>query len=214
MRSGVSAQPLESFIISRSDIPDVAAHTMRQLIRQLPRPSLPRASAGSVVAALALGVLAGCSSLESNRWTNVFLPYRIEVVQGNVVTSEQIARVAPGMTRVQVRDVLGSPLVTDIFHGDRWDYVFMLDRPGTPLQKRAVVVIFDGDKLARVDAPALPSDSEFINSIDPFRVRREVPTLALSEEQIRALPVPQRPAPAASASEGPVRDYPPLEPRG
>jgi outer membrane protein assembly factor BamE len=75
-------------------------------------------------------------------------------------------------------------------------------------------VIFDNDKLARVDAPALPSDTEFIDSIDPYRVRREVPTLTLSEEQVRALPTPPRPAPAASAVEGPVRNYPPLEPRG
>ena len=187
---------------------------MRQFPRQLPCPSLRRTPARLVAIGLALGLLAGCSSLESGRWTNVFLPYRIEVVQGNVVTSEQLVRVAPGMTRLQVRDILGSPLVTDIFHADRWDYVFMLDRPGTPPQKRAVVVIFDGEKLARVDAPALPTDSEFIDSIDPFRVRREVPALALSDEQIRALPVPQRPAPAASASEGPVRNYPPLEPRG
>ncbi len=215
MRRGESAQPLELPIISRSDAPDVAAHTMRQLLRQLPRPSLPRVRERAVAAGLALGLLAGCAaSVEVSRWTNVFVPYRVEVVQGNVVTREQLARVVPGMSRVQVRDILGSPLVTDIFHGDRWDYVFMLDRPGAPLQKRAIVVIFEGDRLARVDAPALPSDSEFIDSIDPYRVRREVPTLALSDEQIRALPVPQRQAPAASASEGPVRDYPPLEPRG
>jgi outer membrane protein assembly factor BamE len=188
---------------------------MRQFLRQLPRPSLTTAHARAVVATLALGALTGCAaSVEMSRWTNVFLPYRVEVVQGNVVTSEQLSRVVPGMSRLQVRDILGSPLITDIFHGDRWDYVFMLDRPGAPLQKRAIVVIFEDDKLARVDAPALPSDSEFIDSIDPYRVHREVPTLTLSEEQVRALPAPPRPAPAASASEGPVRSYPPLEPHG
>jgi len=163
---------------------------------------------------LAPSLLAGCASLESNRWTNVFLPYRIEVVQGNVVTREQVARVTPGLTRQQVRDILGSPLVTDIFHSDRWDYVFILNRPGTPVQKRAVVVIFEGDKLARIDAPELPTDSEFIDSVDPHRSRREVPLLALSEEQVNALRVPPRPAPAASAPEGAVRSYPPLEPGG
>jgi len=187
---------------------------MRQFFRQTTRPVAPPVLARSVVAVLGLGLLAGCSSLESNRWTNIFLPYRVEVVQGNVVTAEQVARVVPGMSRVQVREVLGSPLLTDMFHADRWDYVFMLNRPGTPLQKRAVVVIFEGDKLARIDAPPLPTDAEFIDSIDPFRSRREVPVLALTEEQIRALPVPQRPAPAASAAEGPLRSYPPLEPRG
>jgi outer membrane protein assembly factor BamE len=175
---------------------------------------MPRALARLVCVALAIGLVTGCSSLETNRWTNVFAPYRIEVVQGNVITSEQIARVVPGMSRVQVRDLLGSPLLTDLFHADRWDYVFMLNRPGTPLQKRSVVVIFDADKLARIDAPAMPSDSEFIDSIDPYRTRREVPNLVLTDEQIRALPVPQRPAPAASAAEGPIRTYPPLESRG
>jgi len=188
---------------------------MRQFLRPLPRFSLSQRSARTVAATLVLGALAGCAaSVEVSRWTNVFLPYRIEVVQGNVVTSEQLTRVVPGMSRAQVRDILGSPLVTDIFHGDRWDYVFMLNRPGAASQKRAIVVIFEGDKLARVEAPALPSDAEFIDSIDPYRVRREVPTLALTDEQIRALPVPQRPAAAASASEGPTRSYPPLEPRG
>ena len=175
-----------------------------------PLPTRP----GAIVATLALGLLTGCAALESNRWTNIFLPYRIEVVQGNVVTSEQIVRVAPGMSRAQVRDILGSPLLTDLFHADRWDYVFLLNRPGTPTQTRAVVAIFEGDKLARIEAPPLPTDAEFIDSINPFRERREVPVLALTEEQMRALPVPQRPAPTASAPEGPVRTYPPLEPRG
>jgi len=165
-------------------------------------------------AVVVIGLTTGCTAIATSRWTNVFLPYRIEVVQGNVVTSEQIERVAPGMTRVQVRDILGSPLVTDLFHANRWDYVFMLNRPGTPLQKRAVVVVFENDKLVRIDAPPLPTDAEFIDSIDPFRTRREVPVLALSEEQIRALPLPQRPAPAAPAADGPTRTYPPLEPRG
>lgn len=176
------------------------------------RPSrlLARALAATVV----VGLTTGCTAVATSRWTNVFMPYRIEVVQGNVVTSDQVARVTVGMSRAQVRDILGSPLLTDMFHANRWDYVFMLNRPGTSLQKRTVVVFFENDKLARIDAPDLPSDSEFIDSINPFRERREVPVLALTEAQIRALPVPPRPAPAASAAEGPVRTYPPLEPRG
>jgi outer membrane protein assembly factor BamE len=175
---------------------------------------MPRGLARSSVTLFAMVILGGCASLESNRWTNVFLPYRVEVVQGNVVSSDLFEGVVAGLSRAQVRDILGSPLVTDIFHADRWDYVFMLNRPGAPVQKRTVVIIFDGDKLARIDAPEMPTDSEFINSIDPYRSRREVPVLALSEAQVKSLPVPPRPAPAASAPEGPVRSYPPLEPRG
>lgn len=185
------------------------------LSRSLPRRrralDLPaRALAGL----FAVAALAGCSSFESLNLVNVFAPYRVEVVQGNVVTQEQAARVVPGMTRTQVRDLLGSPLLTDLFHADRWDYVFTLYRQGQPLQRRAVAVFFEGDILKRIDAADLPSESEFITSIDPYRSRREVPTLALTEEQIKALPLPPRVAPAASAPEGANRSYPPLEPRG
>ena len=79
-----------------------------------------------------LGVaLAGCQSLQtSDSFLGIITPYKVEVVQGNVVTSEQVALVKPGQTRAQVRDFLGSPLLTDPFHADRWDYVFTIRRQG------------------------------------------------------------------------------------
>ena len=79
-------------------------------------------------------------------------------MQGNVVTKEQVARVKPGMTREQVRDVLGSPLLTSAFHADRWDYVFTMRRQGTEPQRRSVVACFKGDELERLEAPELPSE--------------------------------------------------------
>ena len=168
-----------------------------------------------VAAALAAGVLAGCSTtLPSFNPVTFLAPYKIEVVQGNVVTQEQVARAVPGMTRAQVRDVLGSPLLTDLFHANRWDYVFTLYRQGKPPQRSGVVVIFDGEKLERVDASNLPTENEFISAIETYRPRGGVPTLALTEEQIKALPTPKPAVPAAVAPEGPVRSYPPLEPRG
>ena len=72
-------------------------------------------------------------------------------MQGNALTKEQVALVKPGMTRAQVRDVLGSPLLTDIFHTDRWDYVFTIRRQGAEPQRRSVVVRFDGEVLKSVD---------------------------------------------------------------
>lgn len=181
------------------------------------RPAGPRRVPGAVRAVAAGAVLAalgGCTALAGSGWTNVFMPYRVEVVQGNVVTAEQIIRVTEGMNRTQVREVLGTPLLTDIFHADRWDYIFLLNRPGRPLIRHEVKVFFEGDKVLRVEAPPLPTDSEFIDSIDPIRSRREVPVLALTPEQIKALPLPTPAAAAASAAPtGPQRDYPPLEPR-
>jgi outer membrane protein assembly factor BamE len=112
-----------------------------------------------------------------------------------------------------VRDVLGSPLLTDTFHADRWDYVFTIRRPGTEPQQRKVLVLFEGEKLKSISAQDLPSERDFVASIDANKSSNKIPPLALTPEEIKALPVPPKPEPAASAPEGPLRTYPPLEPR-
>ena len=170
-------------------------------------------------AAALLLALGGCSSYDSWRqslqssdsFLGVITPYRIEIVQGNVVTKEQMAAVSPGMSRTQVRDVLGSPLLADIFHADRWDYVFTIKRPGTEPQRRSIVLLFEGDALKTIDAPELPSEEEFVASISPLKRDLKLPPLELSEEQRKALPVPPRPEARASEPIGALRSYPPLE---
>jgi outer membrane protein assembly factor BamE len=86
--------------------------------------------------------LAGCGWLA---------PYRIDIQQGNFVSQEMVAQLKRGMTKEQVRFVLGTPLVTDIFHAERWDYVYLLDRPGEPRVQRRLAVFFEDDRLARVE---------------------------------------------------------------
>ena len=123
------------------------------------------------------------------------------------------AAVRPGMSRTQVRDILGSPLLTDIFHADRWDYLFAIRRTGAEPQARRVTAIFEGETLAKLEAGELPSEQEFVTSIDTFKKSRKAPSLELSEDQLKALPPPkQREAQAAAAApQPPARDYPPLE---
>jgi outer membrane protein assembly factor BamE len=166
-------------------------------------------------AAVLAGVLAltGCESLQSSdNFLGVITPYRVEVVQGNVVTREQAAAIRPGMARAQVRDVLGSPLLTDPFHADRWDYVFTIRRQGAEPQRRRIIVRFEGDRLKSIEgAEDLPREAEFIASIDTRQAARRSTPLELSDAQIQALPVPPRPAASAAEPEGPVRSYPPLE---
>jgi outer membrane protein assembly factor BamE len=173
-----------------------------------------RIPALAIVAFAVLG--SGCSALQrTDSFMGLITPYRIDIVQGNVVTKEQLALIRPGMSRVQVRDVLGSPLVTDVFHADRWDYVFTIKRPGTEPQRRSVVVLFEADKLLRVEAPELPSEHEFVASISRTSATGNAPVLELTPEQRAALPLPTKaamPEPAASAPAGPAREYPPLEP--
>lgn len=159
---------------------------------------------------------AGCGSLQSSEdnLLGLITPYRIDIVQGNVVTREQIAQVRPGMTRTQVRDLLGSPLITDLFHADRWDYVFTIKRPGTQPQRRSIVVRFTGDRLDKIEAPDdLPAERDFVAAISRAGERREAVPLELTEEQRQALPPPAKPpAEPPSAVPGPARAYPPLEP--
>jgi outer membrane protein assembly factor BamE len=111
---------------------------------------------------------------------------------------------------VQVRDLLGSPLLADPFHADRWDYVFTIERPGTQPQRRSVVARFEGDKLLNIEAPDLPSEREFVAQISRTSATGKVVALELTPEQRAALPVPpKQPATAPEPETGPVRTYPP-----
>ena len=173
-----------------------------------------RLFARSATGALTLLALAGCSTNTDRNLLGVITPYRMEVVQGNVVTQEMAAQLRNGLTREQVRSLLGSPLLMDIFHADRWDYVFSIRRQGTAPQQRRVTILFDKDRVASFEAAQLPSEREFVDSIDASKVERRAQPLALSDDQLRALPLPQpskAAAPSVGAS-GPLRNYPPLEP--
>ena len=191
-----------------------------------PSPRRPTSHASSsalpIAAALIAATLAGCSALQrSDGFLGVITPYRVDIVQGNVITREQAAAVKAGMSRAQVRDVLGSPLLTDPFHVDRWDYVFTIRRQGSKPQERHVVAYFQGESLDRLETGGeLPAEQEFVASIDPYKAPSSPPKLALSDAQVAALATPQaasagRSASAAAAASAPVprdRSYPPLEP--
>lgn len=96
-------------------------------------------------------LLAACSVPQ------LITPYRMEIQQGNYISQEMVSQLRPGMTREQVRYVLGTPLLTDIFHADRWDYVFYRDPPGGVREERKIVVIFQDGKLARVEGDVVPA---------------------------------------------------------
>jgi outer membrane protein assembly factor BamE len=79
-------------------------------------------------------------------------PYRMEIQQGNSVTQDMVARLTPGMSKEEVRVVLGTPLLTDIFHAERWDYVYSREPVGGgSREQRKLVVHFTDGKLARID---------------------------------------------------------------
>jgi outer membrane protein assembly factor BamE len=171
-------------------------------------PARPLFALACTAASLAL---AGCASVDhTDGLIGSITPYRIDIVQGNAITKEQAAIIRPGLTRLQVRDVLGTPLLTDPFHANRWDYIFTLRRAGAEPQRRSVVVLFEGDVVKSIQAPDLPSEREFVASISRFKDIR-APKLELTPEEREALPPPVRMPVPPPEPMGPVRDYPPLE---
>ncbi len=101
--------------------------------------------------------LAGCK--QAPELPAVISPYKIDIQQGNLVTQEMVAKLKAGMTRAQVRFALGSPLVVDPFRTDRWDYVYLYQSQGKATQRRHLTVIFDGDKLLRIEGDVVPVDA-------------------------------------------------------
>ena len=84
-------------------------------------------------------------------------PYRPEIQQGNYVSQEMIVQVKQGMTREQVRFILGTPLLTDIFHADRWDYVYWRQAENGKREQRKVALYFNDGKLERVEGDVAPA---------------------------------------------------------
>jgi len=106
----------------------------------------------NVMAVLLL--LAGCRDMPT---LPAITPYRMDVQQGNFVTQEMIAKLKPGMTQSQVRFALGTPLVVDPFHSDRWDYVYLYQKAGVVTEQRRIVVIFKDGKLVRIEGDVVPA---------------------------------------------------------
>jgi len=79
--------------------------------------------------------------------------HRLDVQQGNIIKDEQVAKLKPGISKRQVRFIMGTPLIEDPFHANRWDYVFTM-QPGTErkvTEYQRVTVYFDEEKLSKVD---------------------------------------------------------------
>jgi outer membrane protein assembly factor BamE len=112
--------------------------------------------------------LAGCGS-------NFGFPgvYRINVEQGNVVNEEMVEKLRPGLNKRQVRYIMGTPLIEDSFHADRWDYRYLLRNGNETLAETRLTLWFDGDELARAEGPDAPdwavidaSDNEVTETMD------------------------------------------------
>ncbi len=147
----------------------------------------------------ALCALAACGT------PNLVRPYRMDIQQGNYISQEMVSQLKPGMTKEQVRFILGTPLVTDIFHADRWDYIYFRNSQGKGREERKIAVVFENGKLARVLGDVVPAAPK----AEPAALKDAAPARPAAPEPV-AVPARQtaEPPPAqekTAASEQPVQ---------
>ena len=172
-----------------------------------------------MLVAMSCMTLTACNSLSSTASTanpvNWITPFKADVIQGNFVSKEQVEALTVGMSRSQTKDVLGTPLLTSIFHEARWDYVFTLKRQGAESQAYKFTVFFEGDRLARFEGDTMPSEAEFLTRLDNKRKLGAVPVLEATEAQLKASEKPSLTAATSSTAVPPAAPqttaYPPLE---
>jgi len=128
--------------------------------------------------ALLLASCSGAPRLESLR---VPLVYRVDVQQGNVVTQEMLAQLEAGMDKNKVRYIMGTSLLADVFHQDRWDYVYTQQNGGDTPAERRVSLYFENDRLARIDGDVKAARAPLI-----YTPRQEV-TVQVPDERTRSL---------------------------
>jgi len=166
---------------------------------------------GCVAACASL--LVACSTVDKpvEKMANLFTPYRVELIQGNVVTREQLSILRPGFTRQQVKDILGTPLISSLFHANRWDYAFTIKRQGAQAQQRKLSVFFESNLMIRVEADEMPSEAEFAAGIDVRKTSQtKVPRLEATPQELQVFKPTQVLEPALPAAPASM-DYPPLE---
>lgn len=101
-----------------------------------------------------IAALPACSSIDPVAW----IPsHKLTVYQGNVVTQDMVDRLQPGMSKQQVRSILGTPLLNDPFHANRWDYNYTVTRDNHIQEQKTLTVYFEDDVFSRIEGEALPA---------------------------------------------------------
>jgi len=145
------------------DAPAVARAPQPQTVAPAPEPQAAPAAPASTERAANTG--AGVQTTYNRRLFGIFSPYRVDVQQGNFVSEEMLAQLKEGMTQEQVQFALGTPLLHDIFHADRWDYVFRMQKRNGEVTTSRVTVFFENKRLVRYEGGNLPNEQDYLARI-------------------------------------------------
>lgn len=108
-----------------------------------------------------------------------FTPHKMEINQGNLISPEMRGKLKLGMTRTQVRALLGTPLIADVFHANRWDYAYLLEQNSKLVNQQRMTLYFDGEQLVRIDdsrMPPLPAGNQPVPVIPPVDQPKSKPS--------------------------------------
>ena len=132
--------------------------------------------------------ICGCSSVP-----RIVNEYKIDIQQGNVLTQEMVSQLKPGLTKDQVRFILGTPVLMDMFHANRWDYVYRLQKGSTGVaETRKFSVFFDADgKLSHVSGDVTPAQAAD-STAAPENKLREIDLGSIEEGAVAPPPSSER----------------------
>lgn len=130
--------------------------------------------------AFLIAIFSGCSSVP-----RIISEYKIDIQQGNVLTQEMVSQLKPGLTKDQVRFILGTPVLMDMFHANRWDYVYRFQKGGaSTVEMRKFSTFFDeSGRLARVSGDVMAAQAEDMSSIPESKVR-EIDLGSIGEDAV------------------------------
>ncbi len=150
-------------------------------------------------------LLAGCSYL---KYPDV---HKLTITQGNIINQEMVDQLRPGLTRSQVRYILGTPLLASTFDQSRWDYFFSIKQPGQEELRERISVYFSNDKLSYFTGDYLPSSlaTPSDSAVSPESASTEIPSTSGNTPEARSIepsnieastiePPPEIPVPEAS----------------
>lgn len=148
------------------------------------------------VAAISL-LLCACGTTTSEMVAKIN-PFKIDVRQGNYVSQDMVAKLRPGQTKDQVRFILGTPLIVDAFHSDRWDYVYRFQPGRGEVEQRRLIVYFQDNRLVRVGGDVVGGDVSDAPASPPMQ------TLEIENPQAKSAPKADQAAAAKSAEPAPA----------
>jgi outer membrane protein assembly factor BamE len=125
--------------------------------------------------------LAGCSYLDPANWH----AYHMDIQQGNLVTQDAVNKLKVGMSRSQVRFLLGTPLLADSFHANRWDYKYQMYKDDKLVSDKLLTVYFNGDTLAKIEGDAMPAEVPILPT-DASGAAAQLPVTASAPEAASA----------------------------